>query len=136
MDDMERLERFANKCIGFEKRFKGEMSNSVRDMRKLLDQIKNGNYGIFGRMRDLTYNYAMRKRTAQKLKESGDYLGSITVSNANIGFKVWTRLSLLARYLEFGTKNMKPIPHWRYIRIYGKMLMRRSVLQTTQWLIA
>lgn len=135
MDDMARLNMFANRLINFEKRVKLENTRAAKDMGKKLDEVKSGNYGLFGRLRSLTPAWVARKSGDQKLKSEGSYLEGITVSRLPLGFMLRIRKGLLAKWLEFGTKRMKPIPHWKFIRYYGIMLMKRTLFNSLYWLV-
>lgn len=101
---------------------------TVLEIQKKFKELQAGNYDIFEYVRQLTRGWVQRKGNSQVLKDTGAYLRSIKIREIdNQRFRVWTKQKALAKYLEFGTKNMPAIPHWRYIRRYIVMVFRKHM---------
>lgn len=102
---------------------------TVREVQKKLSGVRAGDYDIFSYVRTLSASWVQRKGTEQALKDRGVYLRSIKLSTVDkYTFRVWTKEKALAKFLEFGTKTMAPIPHWRYIRRYTVFVFRKHML--------
>jgi len=141
-------------------RLMGEVSRDLdQQAEQLLEALgkavsKNLRNAILGnaseislRFRKLRPSTLSKKKTDQTLVETQEYAKSISYelrpSSQNIAGGMFvtidnvpTRLDSyvsnpqLARFFEYGTRNMRPLPHWRQAKAFGRKWLRENPLTT------
>lgn len=101
------------------------VNSTVREVSQRLKGLASGDLSLLSDVRRLSVGWTRRKGHGDVLRNKGDYLKSIKVSGKASRFRIWTKQKALAGYLEFGTKHMEAIPHWRYIRLFTIYTFRK-----------
>lgn len=115
-------------------RILSDVVDAMRD--NLVNALRGEESALKLRLRELTEDYIRRKGHGERLRDSDfyinhidvvDYHGSKGVGVAATDHPTGLALRGLARYLEYGTVRMAPLPHWRPTAEFGKRVLRKRI---------
>jgi hypothetical protein len=143
-DNQRRVEKIPAKVRKATRIVLEDVAEMIRD--GLRAAILTGTSDIALRLRAIDPTWAQRKLgwtggpPQGVLVWTGQYAREITVlrgtNSVGVGLPrgkrhdvTGTGLADLARYLERGTRRMKPLPHWRQAAAYGRKLLRERLVK-------
>lgn len=115
---------------------KTAIKNTAKIMRRELSKFIRGREGsslINVSLRKLSEEYMETKEADRPLRFSGFYVRNLVAKKDRIGVRrihvpgSTLTLGQLARFLEYGTRRMEPIPHWRAVLNASKIVLKEQM---------